>query len=114
MELAFCSMLEELRIHMQRIAMRHIGLFQNFANALEGDCERFEVLGPANSSQRDQAPLRVHQIIGAGAKNGANLVVTETFSFTEDIFGTVENEVKDLRFLVRCDTTLGLVRQQRL
>src|SRR5256885_13503062 len=97
MQPAFRGILEQLWIHMQRIARRHVGFFQNLANALEGSSERLEVLGLANGLQSNQTFLHVHQVVGSGTENGADFVVAEAFPFTEDEFGAVQNERSEER-----------------
>src|SRR5438094_9724149 len=77
MQPAFRGILEQLWIHMQRIARRHVGFFPNLANALEGNSERLEVLGLANGLQSNQTFLHVHQVVGSGTENGADFVVAK-------------------------------------
>src|SRR5260370_40350722 len=81
---AFGAALEQLRVDVPPVAGSDVSSLQDLANALEGYRQGFEVLGLANSLQRHQAFLGVHQVIGAGAKDGADLVVAEPFPFAQD------------------------------
>src|SRR5882762_5841055 len=114
MKLAFGGAFKQLRIHVPSIARGHVGLFQDLANALEGDGERLEVFGLADGLQRNQTLLGIHQVIGPRTKNGADFVVAEAFPFAKNKLGAVENEVQDLRLLVRRYAALGLVSEERL
>src|SRR6266446_6019469 len=87
-------------------------LLKDFANALEGYRQRFEVLGLANGLQSHEAFVGVHQVVGASAKNGADLIVTKAFALAEDELGAVKDEIENLRFLVWGDSTLGFMSEE--
>src|SRR5882724_10095440 len=112
-KLALGGTLEQIWIHLVRFARSNVGLLKDFANALEGDSQRFEVLRLANGLQRHQAFLRVHQVVGAGTEYGTDFIVAKAVPLAEDEFGAVQDEVEDLSFLVGRDATLGFMSEQR-
>src|SRR6266849_1071816 len=98
---------------MMTVSCRDIRLLQDFADALKGNRQRLEVLGLADGFQSHEALLGIDEIIGTGAEDSTDFVVTKAFPFPEDIFRSVENELKNLRFLRGGDAALGLERNQR-
>src|SRR5229473_4877590 len=93
---------------------RDIGLLQNFADALEGNRQRLEVLGLTDGFQSHETLLGIDEIIGTGTEDSADFVVAKAFPFAEDVFRAVENELENLRFLCGSDAALRLKRDQRL
>src|SRR6266850_3302704 len=95
------------------VSCRDICFLQDFADALKGNRQRLEVLGLADGFQCHEALLGVNEIIGTGSEDSTDFVVTKAFPFPGEIFCSVENELKNLRFLRGGDAALGLERNQR-
>ncbi len=98
--------LEKFGLRRQAVAL-HIGLFQDLADALERHRQRLEIFRLANRAQRRQPLFGIQQVVGPGAKNRADFIVAVASAFAEDVARTVQNEVEDLRFLLRRYALLG-------
>src|SRR5262245_60921900 len=92
--------LEELRLHLLRFTSRNCRLFQNLADAFEGNCQRLEVLRLANGAQRVQAPACIHEIVGTRPEDGVHFVIAEAFLLAEDELCALLQEVKNLLLLL--------------
>ena len=111
MQLALRRALKKLRVHSAISSGSDACLFQDLANALEGDSQWFKVLRLANRPEREESFLGIHEIIRPDPKDGGDFVVGKLFLFPEHEARAVQEEIHNFRFLVRRDSALRLVHQ---
>src|SRR5262249_47618219 len=114
MQLALRLALEQFRFDRAICPRSGTSLLQDFPDTLKRNGERLEISRFANGAERQQALLRVHQIVRAGAKHSGDFVVSELLSLAKHKLRTVQDELKHLGLLRWSHPALRLVSQKRL
>src|SRR5581483_9779 len=92
--------LKALRLNERNLFRLQTGLLQNLADSFEGDRKRLKVLGPANHLERFQPFACIDQVLRPSPKYRIDLVVFETLLLSEDKASAVQQEIKNLSFLL--------------